>query len=281
VNRLGAQVRLVALDLDGTLLNSSHGISGATARAIQTLRNHSVRIALVTGRRFRNVARIAEEHGLGDVAIVHNGAVIRHSPRGDVLFFRELDSAVCREVVEASLELGHFPLVMTDPAETRVLYRSAPVPPPASAEYLSRNQPDALPVEDFLPAMLERPVVQVLFTDSMAPVEALKQRLRSQLGPRMNVLETSYPERDHAFLDVIHKDCSKGRALDWLMRRENLSASEVMAFGDNHNDLEMLQVAGHSFLMDNASEDLKRHGFRIAPANDDDGVARIIAQYWD
>ncbi|MBI4456965.1 MAG: HAD family phosphatase, partial [Acidobacteria bacterium] len=122
--------------------------------------------------------------------------------------------------------------------------------------------------------------IQLLFTDAILALQECKTHLMDQFGDRATILETTYPERDHVFVDVIHASCSKGKTLQWLMRREHLLPRQVMAFGDNHNDLEMLEIAGHSFLMDNAAEDLKRLGFRIAPRNDADGVARVIHEYW-
>ena len=276
---LGSRIRLVALDLDGTLLNSRHEVSAATTRALQTLRRHGVSIALVTGRRFRNVARIVQEHGLGDITIVHNGAVIRRQ-NGDLLFFEELDPSVCHDIIDASSRLDQFPLLLVDPLQTRVFFQAAAYRNNARSEYLTRNQNDAVEVQSLHDALTGAPVIQMLFTHAIAPLQECKRQLIEQFAKRATILETSYPDRDHVFVDVIHRNCSKGRALAWLMRRENLSPGEVMAFGDNHNDLEMLQIAGHAFLMDNADDDLKRLGFHIAPANDQDGVAQIVGEYW-
>ncbi|MBI2822254.1 MAG: HAD family phosphatase [Acidobacteria bacterium] len=277
---LGSQIRLVALDLDGTLLDSQHRIPPANVLALETLKRHAVRIALVTGRRFCNAARIVQQYGLGDLIIIHNGALIRNCDSGEVLYFQELGRQVCRDVINAARPLRHSPFVLVDPRETRVLFERQPEEHRARSEYLTRNRTDSVQVTDLTLAIDTAPVIQLMFTHAIAPLEECKRRLTEQFGRRVTILETIYPERDHTFLDVIHAGCSKGKALDWLMRRENLSPHQVMAFGDNHNDLEMLQVAGHSFLMDNATEELKRLGFRNAPRNDAAGVAHIVNQYW-
>ncbi len=278
---LGSRIRLVALDLDGTLLNSQHQISPANARAMETLRRHGVRIVLVTGRRFRNVARIAQQYGLGDVAIVHNGALIRNCDHGEVLYFQGLDTPVFRDLVHFSRRMEQFPFVHVDPQQTRIFFQKDACPNAPRSEYVARNQADMIAVDDLMQALSGPPVIQMMFTHAIAPLEKFKNHLKEQFSSRATILETCYPDRDHVFLDAIHANCSKGKALAWLMRRENLLPSHVMAFGDNHNDLEMLQVAHHAFLMENAADELKRHGFRIAPANDADGVARIVEEYWD
>ena len=277
---LGSQIRLVALDLDGTFLDSQHQVPPANIRAVETLRRHGVSIALVTGRRFRNVAQIVRQYGLGDLIIVHNGALIRSCGSGAVLYFQQLEHAVAVDIIQTAHEMGQSPFALVDPLETRVLFRAQPEESRPRLEYLARNHTDAIAVEDMPAALTSLSVIQLLFTSTIQPLQECKRVLLENFSHRAKILETSYPERDHLFLDLIHPECSKGKALNWLMRRENLSRSEVMAFGDNYNDLEMLQAAGHSFLMDNATEDLKRMGFRVAPRNDDAGVARIVAEYW-
>ncbi|HEY3130850.1 MAG TPA: Cof-type HAD-IIB family hydrolase [Acidobacteriota bacterium] len=278
---LGSQIRLVALDLDGTLLDSQHQVSPANARAVETLRRHGVKIVLVTGRRFRNVARIAQQYGLGDVAIVHNGALIRNCHHGEVLYFQGLDAALFRELVHFSRKMEQFPFVHVDPQQTRIFFQKDDSQNPARSEYVARNQADMIAVDDLIKALSGPPVIQMMFTHAIAPLEKFKRRLKEQFSSRAKILETSYPDRDYVFLDVIHANCSKGKALAWLLQIGNLLPSQVMAFGDNHNDLEMLQLAGHAFLMENATDELKSYGFTIAPANDADGVARIVEEYWN
>ncbi|HEV8132159.1 MAG TPA: Cof-type HAD-IIB family hydrolase [Acidobacteriota bacterium] len=277
----GSEIRLVALDLDGTFLDNQHQVSPANARAVEILRRNGVRIVLVTGRRFRNVARIAQQYGLGDLAIVHNGALIRSSDSGEVLYFKGLEPDVFRQLIDFSRKMKQFPFVHVDPRETRIFFQEKDQENPSRSEYIARNRADMVAVDDLMQALAGPPVIQMMFTHAIAPLERFKAMLKEQFSFQTAILETSYPDRDHIFVDVIHALCSKGKALAWLMERENLAPCQVMAFGDNHNDLEMLQVAGHSFLMDNATEDLKRHGFRIAPRNDADGVARIVDEYWN
>jgi hypothetical protein len=277
---LGRQIRLVALDLDGTFLDANHQVSPANARAVRVLKQHGVPTVLVTGRRFRNVARIAQQYGLGDLAIVHNGALIRSCIDGALLYFEEIESALCRDVIEAGRGCGQFPFLHVNPSETRIYFERRAEENRARGEYIARNSPDMVPVDNLCDALDESRLIQMMFTHSIAPLQACRQCLLENFSERATILETCYPERDHVFIDVIHANCSKGKALQWLMNRESLLPSQVMAFGDNHNDLEMLQVAGHSFLMDNAAGELKRYGFRIAPRNDDDGVAKIIGEYW-
>jgi hypothetical protein len=102
----------------------------------------------------------------------------------------------------------------------------------------------------------------------------------SPLAGLIEMHQTQYPKRNLSILDILPPGCSKGRALERLAIRRGLQREEIMAIGDNLNDLEMLKFAGHAVLMGNASEELlgigRERGWRTAPTNDEDGVAVVV-----
>ena len=96
---------------------------------------------------------------------------------------------------------------------------------------------------------------------------------------RFRLLRTEYPERDFAIMDVIHPDCSKGRAVEAWSRFRGIPRDEIMAIGDNYNDLDMLRFAGVPVVMGNSEEALKQEGWPVTLDCDSGGVARAVERY--
>src|SRR5206468_7081146 len=111
-------------------------------------------------------------------------------------------------------------------------------------------------------------------------VERMRQAqaalLASDVKPDVTVLRTEYPHRDLCIMDVLNRDCSKGHALKRWAEFRGLAAAEVMAIGDNYNDVEMLEFAGVPVVMGNASDELKQNGWHVTLGNDQSGVAAAL-----
>jgi hypothetical protein len=111
-------------------------------------------------------------------------------------------------------------------------------------------------------------------------VAAEKQLLLSDLGGQIAMHRTEYAARNLSILDLLPPGCSKGAALDSLARIRGLDRSEIMAIGDNLNDLEMLEYAGRAVVMANASDEIRalarRRGWELTASNDEDGVALAV-----
>jgi len=126
---------------------------------------------------------------------------------------------------------------------------------------------------------LTKDPVQAMFCGSTARmVEALRSLNASGMGNRVTVLRTEYPERDLSMVDVLNAGCSKGYALERWAAHRGYRREEVMAIGDNHNDVEMLEFAGHPVIMGNACEELRGRGWNLTLGNDRCGVAAAIAE---
>jgi hydroxymethylpyrimidine pyrophosphatase-like HAD family hydrolase len=121
--------------------------------------------------------------------------------------------------------------------------------------------------------------VQAMFCGSM---ERMRQALRaiegSGMGNRVTILRTEYPNRDLSMIDVLNTDCSKGHALERWAAHRGFRREEVMAIGDYHNDVEMLEFAGHPVIMGNACEELRGRGWSVTLGNDQCGVAAAVAE---
>jgi len=273
-----SSIRLLATDIDGTLLNPQFQISEGDLAALRQAHAAGIEIVLVTGRRHSFALPIAKQLGFDLWLISSNGAVTR-SLAGET-FHRDLMPAeTCRSLCRAMQEFrGNA--VLTFDAETKgaiVLERLDEVGA-SIRRWLEKNMEYiefVVPIEK----ALVRDPVQAMFCGTMARMnEALRALDRAGLDGKITVLRTEYPARDLSMIDVLNAGCSKGHALErWAVHR-GYRRDEVMAIGDNHNDVEMLEFAGHPVIMGNACEELLGRGWRVTRGNDNCGVAAVVEQ---
>jgi hydroxymethylpyrimidine pyrophosphatase-like HAD family hydrolase len=132
------------------------------------------------------------------------------------------------------------------------------------------------PIEDCL---VESPL-QVMFSGTVAEMEAAEALLAaSPLALQLKLAATKYASKDFAMLDVLPPGCSKGAALAEWARLQGVSREKVLAIGDNHNDVEMLEFAGIPVVMGNSVPELKGYGWHETHSNDEDGVAAAIERF--
>ena len=286
-------IRLIALDLDGTLLNSRGEVSERNSLAIAAAREKGVRVALVTGRRFRDARPLALQLGLDVPVISHNGALTKHARTLETVAVRLLPLAEAQGVLRVGRESGANALVSDDPHGAGVLvYDHASDDNTALSKYIawSRRIHGEEAAEESvrrvasLEDYLDHAPVHITFSGSVARMKQLSEELNAELGTKIKTLSTVYPKPDFALLDVLHPEVSKGVGVEAAALEQGLTREEVMAIGDNFNDLEMLQYAGTSVLMGNAEDDLcalikDRAGCHMTTTNDEDGVAVAIEKF--
>jgi hypothetical protein len=272
-------IRLVATDLDGTLLNSQRRISAATRAALAAAAARGVQLVAVTGRRVHSARLLVEQIPCPLTLIASNGAVVI-SPSGDVIHQDFLPRHVALEVLQtARTHRPYAVLIFYSPDDGQVVMQENAAPEGPSGWYL-QHSPRAVKMVADLELALATDPVQVMFGGPPARIEPVEVILRnSPAGAKVHLTWTKYFTRNISLLDVMNHTCSKGRALQLWAARCGIAASEIMAVGDNYNDLEMLQFAGLAVLMANASPDLARDGWVITRSNDEDGVAAAIETY--
>ena len=281
-----ARYRLLALDIDGTLLGGDKRISPRTLQAVAAARASGVRVVLVTGRRYPAARPIAVQLGPGVPLVLHHGALaVEPHPQTDhdgapvILRCLPLDRAVVREVVRLGRECGADPVVHCGwRGEGRLVVAAIAADNAMLTGYVDRGGRDRVQVED-LEADLPDDPVQVMFAGPLPAMLALYPRLVAGLGARARVERTLYPGHEMGFLDVLHPQVSKGEALEFLRGRFHLAREETMAIGDNWNDRDMLTGAGRGLVMGNADPALHALGLEVLPTNDEDGVAVAIERY--
>ncbi|MBI1748306.1 MAG: HAD family phosphatase [Acidobacteria bacterium] len=272
-------IKLLGIDIDGTLLNSSFQISPENHEAIRRVKALGIIVVLLTGRRFRSAAPLARQLGIDDPIAVNNGALIKRPANGDLLRAVLLPAAECRDVIAIARELYMDPVVTIDAqGHGQMVLDRLDQQNVQMVRYLSLSSQDVQTVEDLL-AFIQNDPVQVTFSHHPERINPLSDALARRMGPRVKLLNTVYPQRDLSILDVIHPQVSKGAGLAAIGDMCGIRQAETMAIGDNFNDLDMLRYAGTAVVMGNAEPALKAHGFPVTASNDHHGVAVAIEEY--
>jgi Cof subfamily protein (haloacid dehalogenase superfamily) len=285
-------IRLVAIDIDGTLVDSRQQISPSTIAAIQAARAAGIEIVIATGRRHNYALRLLHDLDLrnDDVIISSTGTVLR-TAAGRLLSRTTLPTNVALELC-AQLDRHRDALVFTfDKVDQSPLNLqqagSLLVENTASLhsiiqKWVAENGPDIAQISPLEDGLRGEPPIQAMVCGNIAPMRAIEsQLLASPLAPALSIHRTEYPVRDLCIVDLLPAGCGKGPALKSLAQRRDLAPQNIAAIGDNFNDLDMLRYAGHSFVMANASPELlaeaRTRAWQVTQSNDLDGVAHALA----
>lgn len=281
-------ISLLALDLDGTLLDSSGRISKRNRTAIDNAREQGVRVALVTGRRFRDSRPLALELGLDIPLISHNGALTKYAETLQTVSVLPLPLAAAREALRIGRAAGADALLSDDHEGLGVLvYDHFHAENSAAHRYVAwarrihgeagRNSVQQV---NSLESYLDHEPIHLAFSGRCAAMDQLEEILRAELGSTVKILGTKYLEQDFSLLDVVNPAASKGAGVAAAAAELGVDREEIMAIGDNHNDLEMLLFAGTGVVMANAPLSLREiAGLHPTASNHDDGVALAIEQF--
>lgn len=281
-------IRLLALDLDGTLLNSRGELTERNRHTIALARERGVRVAVVTGRRFRDARPLALELGLDAPVISHNGALTKHARTLETVAALLLPVEEAQAVLKIARVQRADAMVSDDPDGMGVLvFDHISEDNPALAKYIAWSRrvvgDDAARAVRRVPSIedyLDHAPVHIGFSGTCAAMRHLSESLQGKLSDSVKVLSTMYPRQDFALLDVLHPGASKGLGVAAAAAELGVAREEVMAVGDNLNDLEMLHYAGTSVLMGNAEASLRDIAdFHITATNDEDGVAVAIEEF--
>ena len=276
VNRSEPSIRLLATDIDGTLLNPQFHISEADLAALRRAHAEGLEIVLVTGRRHAFALPIAQQLGFDLWLISSNGAVTR-SLAGET-FHRDLMPAeTCRRLCLAMQEFrGNTVLTFDQETKGAIVLEHMNELGPSIRRWLEKNMEYIEFVVPIERALVKDPV-QAMFCGTIARMADAQRALAgSGMNGQITVLRTEYPERDLLMIDVLRADCSKGHALKRWAAHRGYGREQVMAVGDNHNDIEMLEFAGHPVIMGNACEELRGRGWTVTRGNDECGVAAAV-----
>jgi Cof subfamily protein (haloacid dehalogenase superfamily) len=273
-------VRLIGIDVDGTLLDTDGHLPEANRAAIHAAVDAGIHVALVTGRSYPFARPVADALPDAVTLMVSSGAVER-AKDGRTLARRLLDKAVARQVLEATRQLREHTAVIFDrDAARQIIFESMDWTHPNRRSYWDRNHWLIDRVAPLEHALTEDPI-QVMFNGNPAAMRELSEQLRAAAASThaFSVSLTEYLNRDFSLVDITAPEATKGRALLWRAGQLGLTRDEIMAVGDNFNDLDMLETAGIAVVMDNADPALHRPGWHRTGHQNDAGLAQAIERF--
>ena len=261
-------VRLVAIDLDGTLLNSAKRISDQTIEALQCLPEQGVRVVISSARPPRSVRHIYQMLRLDTYQINYNGALIWDEPKRQTVFHQPMDCALVRRMIDRVR--GQYPQALVT-CEIMDRWYTDRADQTYTTETGRLFKPDVVaPVESFC----TEPITKLLFLCEKGVIARIDAMLKEAFKGEVTVVRT-----DEQLVQVMHPRASKSRSLKRVAAHYGVHAREIMAIGDAPNDVGMLQLAGVAVAMDNAHPLVKRVAHWIAPSNDDHGVHAALVRY--
>jgi Cof subfamily protein (haloacid dehalogenase superfamily) len=265
-------VKLLALDLDGTVIADDLVISERMRRAIGAAQEKGVIVTIATGRMFRSARAIANDLGIEQPLICYQGAFVGHSVTGEVLYHKTVPLPLAHEVIRHVRARGlHLNLYLNDS-----IYVDRVTP---EAEFYSRINMDMpiQPVGD-LDAWLAQqgglePTKLVIVTHH-GRTDSILAMYTGLFGDQLQVTK-SHPR----FTEFTNIECSKGRALAFLANYCGVTREEVMAIGDGHNDLDMIIWAGYGVAMAGSPQTVLEAARIVAGSLSEDGAARAIEDH--
>jgi Cof subfamily protein (haloacid dehalogenase superfamily) len=276
-------IKLLAIDIDGTLLDSRGQLPDVHRDALIDVHACGIDIALVTGRSFHFTQPVAALLPMPLTLIVNNGAVVRIRT-GMTVLRHLLARDTAREVLaetrayEDSVALvfdrepdGPDPHIISEFMDWTHVHRRG---------YYEKNKAFIGRAPAALIDEVTEDLIQVMFNGSVEPMRSLVNGLRAlPIADQFSVAITEYERRDFSLVDVNGAGCSKGTTLARWVSSRGLTAADVMAVGDNLNDVEMIDFAGTAVVMGNGTEALKSRGYRQTTSNDEGGLAHAIRRF--
>ena len=273
-------IQLIAMDIDGTLLDSQGKLPAENVRSIGEAAARGIEIMLVTGRRFHSARFIAEQIPSDVELIASNGAVVK-SKSGETHLRSLLPVGTARRVLDATEEYRRMSGVIFDrPTDNQLVFEHVDWEGPFVGPYLRRHRSQGAEVMPLVNCLDGEDPIEVMF---IGECEAIRQAFGTLEGlpfcSEYTLALTEYPARGFSMLDVLRRGVTKGAALAQWAARRGITRENVLAIGDNWNDIEMLEFAGLPVVMANGVKELKLRGWAVTLSNDEDGVACAIRKY--
>lgn len=271
-------LRLLALDIDGTLVNSRDELTPSTRTALHQARAEGWRLALVTGRRYRRALPLAEALGIDAPLVTASGALIKHPAEDHRTLHR---AELTPEVLEATLAVigrqGYEAVVYSDSYHEGFDFYCprTDVVQPELAEYLRKNAG----WERILPELMTRPPTGVFAGFAIGTREAMHElasALQAAVPGQLYTHVIRSPMYAGYMCEISRAGSTKWSGIRHLADEWGIADADIVAVGDDVNDIPMIEGAGLGIAMGNAVDELKEVADYIAPSHDDDGLAEVV-----
>lgn len=262
-------IKLVALDLDDTLLDPGLKISDDCIRSIQEVRKRGVMITISTGRMYPSALPYASQLGIDVPLITYQGACVKNSVSEEVLYFKPVPAELAHEVIHFFQSSGvHCHTYMED----RLVMESLT----EEGKFYSRLAGvEVTLVDNLLESLAANAALKIMaISNQESKLLEMENQLKSKYGDELHITRS----KPH-FLEVMHPEADKAKALEVVAAHYQINRQDVMAIGDSYNDLEMIQWAGVGVAMGNAFQPVKDAADFITATNEEHGVAEALRRF--
>lgn len=259
--------KLVAIDLDDTLLNDELNITDGTRASLNAAIDQGVVITIATGRMYASAKKIADKLGLEVPLITYQGALVKHAKDGTVLYERNVPPEVVRYVFEYAAKNGlHLQAYHND---TLVAKEDN-----EKLQGYSRLNNISYEIEQDFDRLAEKTAPKLLMIDEPERLDQVLIELKAALGDKAHITKS----KPH-FLEIMHPEGTKGHALSQLAAHYGIKQEETIGIGDSWNDRELIQQAGLGVAMGNAVPSLKEVADYVTADNNEEGVRHVIDKF--
>ncbi len=258
--------RLIAADLDGTLHAEQQPFTPRIRAAVRNAQERGVRVVMATGRVSRTALQFARDLGLTSPVICNHGATIHDWQTGALLFQQTVPLGLARQVIAWTPE--DITVLVCAEEEFYVLRASE------DAIAFAGRYHDHMHVVPDLAQSLELEPEKIVFVNDEQISTRLLGELSGEFGQRLHIVQSF-----SRYVEVTHRDVSKASAVAWLAKRWGIPREQVIAIGDQGNDISMIEWAGFGVAMGNGVASVKVVADYVAPSADEDGAAHVIERF--
>lgn len=268
--------QLLALDVDGTILDPAGQIRPAVQRAVAAAQTRGLQVMLCTGRRFRTALPVARALGLTHPLIVHNGALVKALDSGRTLYHCYLSSYVYQQSLDLLSQVSS-PMLYIDAFHDGIdiITATSDRTHPFQQAYLQDTQQHCQIVADISDPPLQGVVMMSIMAEE-SRLQAFRSDVQATLGSQAHVNVLVNKSYQGCILEILHPSVSKWQALHRFAGQQGIAASQIIAIGDDANDIEMIRHAGLGIAMGNAVDAVKAAADYITLSNADEGLAHAL-----
>ena len=257
-------IKFIATDMDGTLLNDNGKINERMFDLIHDLNDKDIKFAAASGRFYSQLSKNFEKVNIDMIFIAHNGALIKYNKKGETLYSNSIDKKEIDSVIRLNPDLGEELFLATE--------NDAYIVNP-SEDLLNEFTSFQVPVVILKSySEIKKPIYKITYYMAHGVNPNIVDYLEENLNDKLEFVVSG-----GKWVDIMNKGISKGNAIKIIQEKFSIKEKNTMVFGDYYNDLTMFKAAHHSYAMENAPEDVKKHANFIAESNNEDGVYNVIA----
>jgi len=270
--------KLIAIDIDGTLLNTQSTITERNYSTLKKAISQGIIVALCTGRSYFMAQKVVGGFDFELPLVLHNGAQIVNSSDGQMIAHWTLAQETARQGVMLMKEFALEPIIYDFHKGKHILvYESINPTNEAYVRYMSTKK-SILHKTDDLISYIDHNPMQLVAIHQESIIRNVMPILKNHIDANVFTSGRLY-NIEYWFLEVLQSGASKATAVEHLAKLHNIDKKEIMAIGDNFNDLEMMEYAHLSIAMNNAPDEVKAVADFVTESNNDDGVAKAIERF--